>query len=272
MTLRITTPCGLAALLLSTALATPLWAQGTTEVRSTSGDSVPAPGEDLLIFDDFTLPQINNAGQIAFRAITRSLTSPTPFASLWLDDSLIVRQGFSPPGYNANLVAIDAVRLNNTGDVAYSGNVEPNLIVWPEFSRAIWVNNQLVARTGFDNPLPSFNDVTQLSLLDIADGGRIFLRATDGLEFVRAVALDPATGGSFSFIVADGETINISGAATGTFLPFNSSLGSGALDAQGRMAVTLDGILSVPGQSAINGLAIVRAQAGGGANAQLVAM
>ena len=272
MSLRAPALRGLAALLLSTALAAPLWAQGRTEIRATSGVSFEGPGEDVQRFIDFSFLQLNNAGQIAFQGTATSIIGPSPFAGLWLDDTLLVRLGLSIPGLTASPAMIDALRLNNLGDVAYSGTVVPNFSLPADQTRAIWVNNERVARTGADNPIPGYSNVTELDLLDFADSGRVFARATDNTDTVRAIALDPATGASFSFTAVDEGVVNVTGTANGTFTPLMSSLDTGALDAQGRMALTLQGTLNVPGQSPVTGRAILRTQAGAFNNGELIAM
>ena len=125
MNLRATTTRGLAALLLSTALAAPAHANGRTEIVVRAGDN--APGAPDTVFSVMGLPALNSAGQIAFWS---RLIGPGAFDTadngIWRDDTLVARRFDVAPGTGGGtfaLVGVDRYSLNEAGQVAFGGTL-----------------------------------------------------------------------------------------------------------------------------------------------------
>ncbi len=160
-----------------------IWSGNTLVARK--GSQAPGtPGG--VVFDAFWHPAINNAGQIAFRAILLTGSGgvdDTNDMGLWSGSTLVAREGSQAPGTPTG-AAFEIFRnnpvLNNAGQVAFraslrrgSGGVDLTN------NNGIWRDSTLVAREGSQAPgTPSgvvFNSFDDPML---NDGGQVAFNAT----------------------------------------------------------------------------------------------
>ncbi len=143
---------------------------GTTKVVIT-GD--PAPGApEGAVFTQFSNPLLDDTGQIVFLGSMQPDVGGVDFSNnhgIWRGDTLIAREGFHAPGTPAgavfgnplnivpgfdNTTPFSALSVNNSGQVAFRGDLLPGLGGVEDFftDHGIWRDNTLVARVGSQAP------------------------------------------------------------------------------------------------------------------------
>ncbi|XAM00624.1 PEP-CTERM sorting domain-containing protein [Phycisphaeraceae bacterium D3-23] len=113
-----------------------------------------AGGTPGAVFSAFNRPVLNNAGQVAYRGTLLNNVggvSSLNNIGIWLDDTLIAREGSQAGGTPAGAVFSDvgSPRLNDAGQAAYLGSLRTGVGgVDSSNDTGIWRDNTLIAREG----------------------------------------------------------------------------------------------------------------------------
>jgi len=201
-------------------------------------EDTPPGASNGVRFSQFSIPVLNNAGQVAFRGnIFGTGVGLTNNSGIWSEGSgslaLVTREGDGAPGSSRNFSGLSNPVLNNTGQTAFSaffadsaGNSSNSSGsgIWSEGGSSL----ALVARTenaapgisanfsGFDFSRLTFNDAGQSAF-------RGFLADSEGSGIWSEV------GGSLNLVVRTGD------GAPGTSVNF-SDLGNPVLNGAGQTA------------------------------------
>ena len=161
-------------------------AQGATTTIAATGQQpggTPA-GTEYTVFDRV---QINNAGQVAYRAFLGGTgVDPGNDRGIWRDDNLIAREGDPAPGIAGDVNFGDLgsiggvfVILSDTGEVTYHAELTGADVTSAD-DESLWRNNTLVARTSDDAPgtsddaiFANFNAITQNAIGQTAHHTRL---------------------------------------------------------------------------------------------------
>ncbi len=182
MMLRANATRGLAVFFISTALASPAFAEGRTELLVRSGDV--APETEGARFQNLFAPSLNDAGDLAFRGQLvqgEAGVNSTNDTGIWRNDSLLARSGALAPGTGGGVFAdfIDASSMNAAGSVAFRGTLQ----IGPGGTNqgnavGIFRDGNLVLRTGGVAPNVSGAELLSLGLPAISDTGELAFFAT----------------------------------------------------------------------------------------------
>jgi hypothetical protein len=128
------------------------WA-GTTTVVLT-GSAAPGTGSGLS-FATLSVPQLSNAGQVAFAA-TLSGAGVTTLNNngIWRDSFLIAREGNAAPGTGSGVTFAGlsaSPQLSAAGQVAYRATLTGTGIN-PANDASLWLDSRLIAQTGSAAP------------------------------------------------------------------------------------------------------------------------
>jgi len=124
-------------------------ANGNQQIIARTGD--PASGTPAGTFhSSFTNPVLNNNAQFAYLGSLQ--TGPNTSRSIWLDDTLVARQGFQAAGTPTGALhsSLGTPVLNNNGQFAYDGILQTGSGgVTASNNHGFWRDNTLIAREGF---------------------------------------------------------------------------------------------------------------------------
>ncbi len=135
----------------------PASAQGTTTTIAITGQQAPGTPTGA-VFDSFTTPVLNNAGQVAYRAVLQTglggVISDND-QGIWRDSSLVAREGSQAPGTPTGAVfnSFNTPVLNDAGQVAYEGFLRAGFGgVDITNDAGIWHDNSILVRQGSQAP------------------------------------------------------------------------------------------------------------------------
>jgi hypothetical protein len=206
-----------------------IWRNNTLIAHA--GDSAPGLASGVR-FRAFTDLQINDDGQVAFRAGTNSGAGAAGIidgSAIWRDSTLIARSDDIAPGTGSGVrftglwtpVPANSLRLNAAGQVAFSGSLKGDGVSDSNDS-GIWRNSTLIVRTGDAAPGAAGGATfASLSNHQLNTGGQLAFEATltgaggsglylgDGPEIIEAARTGGALAGStITSLSASGSSFN----------------------------------------------------------------